>query len=90
MSKAEFSWIKDLISTDEKALGVYLAVLNLRFIPDDFEYSTFKSVLETLIKLMGIDLELKGIERALYGGKTFSLTETFNAYVDFSINSLCM
>jgi hypothetical protein len=90
MSKAEFSWIKDLISTNEKSLGVYLAVLNLRFIPDDFEYSTFKSVLKTLIELMGIDLELKGIERALFGGKTFSLTETFNAYVDFSINSLCM
>jgi Mor family transcriptional regulator len=89
MSKAEFSWIKDLISTDEKALGVYLAVLNLRFIPDDFEYSTFKSVLKNLIELMGIELELKGIERALFGGKAFSLTETFDAYVAF-FNKLTM
>jgi hypothetical protein len=91
MSKAEFSWIKDLISTDEKALGVYLAVLDLRFIPPvDFKYSSFESFLKIRIERMKITLELKDTERALFGGKAFNLTETFDAYAAFSIDSLCM
>ena len=31
MSKTNFSWVKDLIDNDAKALGVYIAILNLRF-----------------------------------------------------------
>jgi hypothetical protein len=90
MSKAEFSWIKDLISTDEKALGVYLAVLNLRFLrAGDIEYSAFKFILKTLIDIMELYLRVKDIDR-VFGAKAFNLTETFDAYVAFSINSLCM
>jgi hypothetical protein len=32
MSKEDISWVKNLISTDAKALGVYIAILWLRFI----------------------------------------------------------
>jgi len=39
--------------------------------------------------LRGVDLRLIGTERALFGREAFSLTETFNAYVDF-FNKLTM
>jgi hypothetical protein len=40
MYETRFSWIKDLINTDAKAHGVYLALLYLRF---NWYYSDFES-----------------------------------------------
>ena len=88
MSKAEFSWIKDLISTDEKALGVYLAVLDLRFIysTKDFESTShFEQLINQYnIPIFQLELEAELLERKLHGEvEVFITTETFNAFVTF-------
>jgi hypothetical protein len=91
MSKAEFSWIKDLISTDEKALGVYLAVLDLRFIfTFDFEsISQFEQFINEHISTLQIELKGELLQRILHG-EVFNFTETFDAIVTFFKNSLNM
>jgi hypothetical protein len=87
MSKAEFSWIKDLNSTDAKALGVYQAVLILRFIyfALDFEsISDFEQLFNQYsIPLFRSKLELELIGRKLHGEEVFNSTETFDAFVTF-------
>jgi len=95
MSKAEFSWIKDLISTDEKALGVYLAVLDLRFIysTKDFESTShFEQLINQYnIPIFQLELEAELLERKLHGEvEVFITTETFNAFVTFFKKSLNM
>jgi len=81
MSKAEFSWIKDLISTDEKALGVYLAVLHLRFIysTQDFESTShFEQLINQLsIPIFQLELEAEVLERKLHGEVEVFITTDF-------------
>jgi serine/threonine-protein kinase len=85
MSKAEFSWIKDLISTDEKALGVYLAVLHLRFSGDFESISQFEQLTNRyIISGFQSDLEIELIVRKAHGEvEVFKTTETFDAFVTF-------
>jgi hypothetical protein len=57
MSKAEFSWIKDLISTDEKALGVYLAVLHLRFVYHSTDFTSISHFMQIISRYSAPFLE---------------------------------
>ena len=62
MSEKRFSWVKDLIDTDTKAFGTYIALLHLRFdwryrdfgsAPsiESYDYSSFESRTMEILKL---------------------------------------
>jgi hypothetical protein len=62
MSEKRFSWVKDLIDTDAKAFGTYVALLYLRFdwyyhdfasapSMESYDYSSFESRMREILKL---------------------------------------